>query len=76
MVKQGQLVVSKADSPKQGERRDPGAPKTQQTEGPGSRSRRRERARPFEHKATRALDRYLRARHGHPLRCASRHRLC
>lgn len=45
MVKKGQLEVSKADSPKQGQRRDPDAPKIQQTKGPGSRSGRRARGR-------------------------------
>jgi len=42
MVKKGQLEVSKMDSPKQGEDRDPNAPKTQRRGG----SRNQTRARP------------------------------
>ena len=41
MVKKGQLEVSKMDSPKQGEDRDPNAPKTKRRGG--SRSGRRAR---------------------------------
>jgi hypothetical protein len=40
MVKKGQLEVSKADSPKQGEDRDPNAPKIK-SKGEGSRSQSR-----------------------------------
>jgi hypothetical protein len=43
VVKKGQLVVSKADSPKQGEPRDPNAPKIERTGG--SQSQRRARGR-------------------------------
>lgn len=39
MVKKGQLEVSKADSPKQGEQRDPNAPKTQRRGGSQSQTR-------------------------------------
>ena len=42
MVKKGQLQVSKADSPKQGERVDPNAPKIK-SKGEGSRSQSRSR---------------------------------
>ena len=42
MVKKGQLRVSKADSPKQGERPDPTAPKSK-SKGAGSQSGRRAR---------------------------------
>jgi hypothetical protein len=42
MVKKGQLEVSKADSPKQGETRDPKAPRIRRR-GPGSQSGRRAR---------------------------------
>lgn len=39
MVKKGQLEVSKADSPKQGEERDPKAPKIQRRGGSRSGTR-------------------------------------
>jgi hypothetical protein len=39
MVKKGQLQVSKMDSPKQGEPRDPKAPKIKRTGGSGSQRR-------------------------------------
>jgi len=39
MVKKGQLEVSKADSPKQGEPRDPKAPKIKRTGGSRSQAR-------------------------------------
>ena len=39
MVKKGQLEVSKADSPKQGEDRDPNAPKIKRKGGSQSQSR-------------------------------------
>lgn len=39
MVKKGQLVVSKADSPRQGQERDPDAPKPQRKGGSQSQSR-------------------------------------
>jgi hypothetical protein len=39
MVKKGQLQVSKMDSPKQGEKRDPNAPKIKRTGGSGSQRR-------------------------------------
>ena len=42
MVKKGQLQVSKADSPKQGQRVDPNAPKIK-SKGEGSRSQSRAR---------------------------------
>ena len=42
MVKKGQLEVSKADSPKQGEDRDPNAPKIK-SKGEGSRNQSRSR---------------------------------
>ena len=42
MVKKGQLEVSKMDSPKQGEKRDPDAPKIK-SKGQGSQSQRRAR---------------------------------
>ena len=45
MVKKGQLEVSKMDSPKQGEPRDPKAPKPKMGKGPGSQSQRRGRGR-------------------------------
>ncbi len=45
MVKKGQLEVSRMDSPKQGEARDPNAPKPKMSKGPGSRSQRRGRGR-------------------------------
>jgi hypothetical protein len=41
MVKKGQLEVSKMDSPKQGEDRDPDAPKIKRTGGSESQSRAR-----------------------------------
>lgn len=41
MVKKGQLEVSKADSPKQGEDRDPKAPKVQRRGGSRSQTRAR-----------------------------------
>ena len=41
MVKKGQLQVSKADSPEQGEPRDPNAPKIERTGGSQSQSRAR-----------------------------------
>ena len=41
MVKKGQLEVSKMDSPKQGEPRDPKAPKIQRKGGSGSQTRAR-----------------------------------
>jgi hypothetical protein len=41
MVKKGQLEVSKADSPRQGERRDPNAPKIKRTGGSSSQRRAR-----------------------------------
>jgi hypothetical protein len=41
MVKKGQLQVSKADSPKQGEERDPKAPKIKRRGGSQSQSRAR-----------------------------------
>ncbi len=45
MVKKGQLEVSKMDSPKQGEARDPNAPKPKTSKGEGSQSQRRARGR-------------------------------
>jgi hypothetical protein len=39
MVKKGQLQVSRADSPQQGEPRDPKAPKIKRTGGSGSQRR-------------------------------------
>lgn len=39
MVKKGQLEVSKMDSPKQGEKRDPNAPKIKRKGGSQSQSR-------------------------------------
>lgn len=36
MVKKGQLEVSKMDSPKQGQDRDPGGPTVKEMEGQGS----------------------------------------
>ena len=39
MVKKGQLQVSKMDSPKQGEKRDPKAPKIKRKGGSQSQSR-------------------------------------
>jgi hypothetical protein len=39
MVKKGQLIVSKADSPKQGEDRDPNAPKIKRKGGSQSQTR-------------------------------------
>jgi hypothetical protein len=39
MVKKGQLQVSKADSPQQGEQRDPKAEKIKRTGGSGSQTR-------------------------------------
>ena len=41
MVKKGELEVSKVDSPKQGERRDPDAPKTKRSGGSQSQTRAR-----------------------------------
>ena len=41
MVKKGQLQVSKMDSPKQGEKRDPKAPKINRKGGSQSQSRAR-----------------------------------
>ena len=41
MVKKGQLQVSKMDSPKQGEKRDPKAPKIKRKGGSQSQSRAR-----------------------------------
>ena len=41
MVKKGQLEVSKMDSPKQGEDRDPKAPKTKRKGGSQSQTRAR-----------------------------------
>ncbi len=41
MVKKGQLEVSRADSPKQGEDRDPNAPKTKRKGGSQSQTRAR-----------------------------------
>ncbi len=41
MVKKGQLEVSKMDSPKQGEDRDPHGPKPKRTGGSASQSRAR-----------------------------------
>ena len=41
VVKKGQLEVSKMDSPKQGEPRDPKAPKIQRKGGSGSQTRAR-----------------------------------
>jgi len=38
-MKKGQLQVSKADSPQQGEPRDPTAPKIKRTGGSGSQTR-------------------------------------
>jgi hypothetical protein len=38
-MKKGQLQVSKADSPQQGEQRDPAAPKIKRTGGSGSQTR-------------------------------------
>ena len=43
MVKKGQLEVSRMDSPKQGEPRDPKAPKPKMSKDPGSQSQRRGR---------------------------------
>jgi hypothetical protein len=43
MVKKGQLQVSKADSPQQGEPRDPNAPKIKRTGGSQSQTRARPR---------------------------------
>ena len=44
MVKKGQLEVSKADSPRQGEARDPNAPKIKRAGGSGSQRRGRGRS--------------------------------
>ena len=44
MVKKGQLQVSKMDSPKQGEARDPKAPKVKRTGGSQSQTRARGRS--------------------------------
>lgn len=44
MVKKGQLAVSKMDSPKQGERRDPDGPKPQRLGGSQSQTRARPRS--------------------------------
>ena len=44
MVKKGQLEVSKMDSPKQGEDRDPNAPKTKRRGGSQSQTRARPKA--------------------------------
>jgi hypothetical protein len=44
MVKKGQLEVSKADSPKQGEDRDPNAPKIKRKGGSQSQARARPQA--------------------------------
>ena len=41
MVKKGELQVSKMDSPKQGEQRDPNAPKIKRTGGSQSQTRAR-----------------------------------
>jgi hypothetical protein len=41
MVKKGHLEVSKADSPRQGEDRDPNAPKVRRTGGSRSQTRAR-----------------------------------
>ena len=41
MVKKGQEEVSRVDSPRQGEHRDPEAPKIKHTGGSGSQSRAR-----------------------------------
>jgi hypothetical protein len=41
MVKKGQLQVSRADTPRQGEPRNPNEPKTQRRGGSGSQTRAR-----------------------------------
>jgi hypothetical protein len=44
MVRKGQLEVSKMDSPKQGERRDPRAPKIKRRGGSESQTRAKDRS--------------------------------